>query len=200
MRPPPARDREGFASQPRIWERSPLPEPQACPRPDPPRQPPLTFRALALMYLAEAKQHESEATYRHDCAMVQGQLVPFFGEQALAAITPALAHAYQTSRLTVADGGTVLDEVRCLERMLSVAVTWGWIATNPLSGGEGPPVRTSPRMHRDNAVSLLLVLLSGSFITLGAVMAVRHGLTALDVVLMLITVACFGGLLLELRE
>ncbi len=48
-------------------------------------------------------------------------------------------------------------------------------------------------MHQDNVVSLWLIVMGGGFLLLGMVVAVRRGLDARDVVLLLMAVVYFGG-------
>ncbi len=100
-----------------------------------------TFRALAHWYL-ELAEVKTKRSFRRDTQSL-GRLLPFFGDNLLINIAPAMVEAYRVKRLEEPSGrspqnltkpATVNREIACLKTIFNKAINDGKAERNPVKG------------------------------------------------------------------
>jgi len=88
------------------------------------------FRSFAVQYLEHAKTNK--ASWRIDAERLK-PLTAFFGDRALATITPWHVEQYKAARRAHVSPRTVNIELTILRRMFTLARTWGVAPDNPVA-------------------------------------------------------------------
>jgi len=87
------------------------------------------FRDFVREYLSWAK--ENKRSWQRDVYAIK-QLEPYFGRRRLSDIHPFHVESYKIERRSEVSPRTVNIEVKCLKRMLNLAVDWGKLENNPI--------------------------------------------------------------------
>jgi hypothetical protein len=94
----------------------------------------LSFRQFAPEYLAYSQANRTPDSFHRDQGIIEGRLMPSFGDMYLSEITLAMAEPYKAQRVAIVDPATVNKELNCLKAMLNKAVAWRHLKTHPLVG------------------------------------------------------------------
>jgi site-specific recombinase XerD len=99
-----------------------------------------TFLAASTLFLTHQRARLTRRAYEREEGIVMGHLRPFFGKVKLAGIRRIDAQRYVTERSGKVSPGSVIKELNVLKHLLSLAVEWELISTNPAHAVKSPRV------------------------------------------------------------
>jgi len=95
--------------------------------------------AVANRYLKHQKARLTPAAYVRESGILEGHLKPFLGSDTkLASVRRADVQRYVTERSSAVSAASVTKELNVLKHLMSLAVEWELIPTNPAHGVKGP--------------------------------------------------------------
>ena len=100
-----------------------------------------SLEAVSKRFLIFQKARLTSKAYHREQGIVEGHLEPFFGKShQLAAIRRADVQKYVTHRSGEVSAASITKELNVLKHLLSLAVEWELIPTNPAHGVKAPKV------------------------------------------------------------
>jgi len=100
-----------------------------------------SLESVSERFLGHQKARLTPRSYKREDRILKAHLRPFFGEKTkLAAIRPADVQKYITHRSGEVSPASITKELNVLKHLLTLAVEWELIPTNPAHGVKAPRV------------------------------------------------------------